>query len=1494
MAVNGKIGVSMTLDTGGYVGPAKQASKVTDELRESLKQTATSTKNLESHFTSFGRKFHDSVMLIGMAKFALADLNSLFLSFPTAVIKTTAEFERMTKMLEGLSGSTETAKSDMKYIYDMAQSSPVGVKAITDSFVKFRSVGLDPTNGSVRALADSVARFGGTSDHMHRASIAIQQIVGKGVVSMEELRQQLGEAVPNAMQAMATGMNMSMRQLNDTIKKGTVEAKDALQRMFTIMGIENFGASEAMMTTWSGMFEKLKTKWEIFKNSVGTSDDMFKNAKAELRNLIDSFDSGAGKRLAQNLASGLTQALQAIIALKDAVIEWGDALLFVAEAVFVGKLLSAAKNFYNTHSADIKNKIELDNQAKISKINGEKEILEASEKRIKNEIEAQKGLAAEQQSAAQKNQKIIDDDIKRQSTRRKGYEDRLTAVISNNTAEIAANQEKLAQLAAQEEAYAAQRLAADEALAKARIQKKSTQPALASINEANTAIAAISAEAAALEKKNAALAQSVTHLTAERNAVINTTSAVGERSQRLVEENRNSKARVGEINNTIDALKAELAAIQNNTTHLNAAEGAVKNMTFTQKLAQAVSLAWKDIFAAMGGWVTVAITAISALITWFHKYKSAATLAAEAQERLNRAKQNMSSENDVKDSKKLEKKLTDKADWKQREIDTLENRLDTEISINGEKDNPEVANLRRQIATAKNELEELNKKRVVQAEETASHLNAIERQRAEEFYRGERAMFEQEKAERAAQLGAKARDMEEWRKKELEAAGNDKKKLADIEKQYGDKKRAEDLKSAKQEVDNFGAKIAKIKGQMGEIDLSVGTAAEKKNNKSKLGGLKLILADVEKENTDAIRRYNDAMRNSTTAPLLLDGKKSAKKEQHPWEDYIADAKASVEKSAIDQQVLFHEIDVLEGARRKKLDDIIKKASSGKFDKSVEGKDGKSSIAYFGNKEARKGWLDQFDQQLKDGTLNVDKFVDSLVGLTAKQREEAKAAINAAAAHEQQTLTNKALQKSVELVAESKQGLEEAESKLATSGTIGLTVFEKMTAKFEKLGRQVKGAADEMERFKKQQKEALENATKTDLDNYALKAKEAEKKLRVKNETTEYSKLNQEYFNSKEKLDAERDAELRNSTLTTDQKLEIQRNYNTQLLALNKDYDEKSKSDMTKLAESWADVTKQMNAMTANWASSLTDALSEFVKTGKFKWRDMLADWAAQLNKMLIQNLMGDFIKKSGIGQLGDKLGEMLGGAKKKSLTESPYDIAKSNTSSLLGGGVGKNAMGLPLDKTKDAIRVTNVGDDSGYDKEGDEDESYLDSITNKISETWNSVIEGLKSFGKSALEMFDSLGSSLKGLWDGISSMFSGGDNTSGMASTAIAAAQQFSTSTFANGGVMTEFGSVELRKYANGGIANSPQLALYGEGKKPEAYVPLPDGRTIPVTMTGAATGMVNQVSIQISVDQSGNASESSSGNSVSEWKEIGEKVRAVVQDELVKQQRPGGSLYK
>jgi len=85
----------------------------------------------------------------------------------------------------------------------------------------------------------------------------------------------------------------------------------------------------------------------------------------------------------------------------------------------------------------------------------------------------------------------------------------------------------------------------------------------------------------------------------------------------------------------------------------------------------------------------------------------------------------------------------------------------------------------------------------------------------------------------------------------------------------------------------------------------------------------------------------------------------------------------------------------------------------------------------------------------------------------------------------------------------------------------------------------------------------------------------------------------------------------------------------------------------------------------------------------------------------------------------------------------------------------------------------------------------------------------------------------------------------------------------FAGGGVMTREGPLPLRRYAGGGVADSPQLALFGEGRQPEAYVPLPDGRSIPVTVTGAERGVsvVNHITVNTPDADSFRRSESQIG---------------------------------
>jgi hypothetical protein len=94
-------------------------------------------------------------------------------------------------------------------------------------------------------------------------------MAGKGVIQMEELRQQLGEHVPRAVELMARSVGLSTGELIQKISKGTVEAKATLNAFFVEMDRTFGGAAQEQMKTFNGMLAQTKTLLQTFALNTG-------------------------------------------------------------------------------------------------------------------------------------------------------------------------------------------------------------------------------------------------------------------------------------------------------------------------------------------------------------------------------------------------------------------------------------------------------------------------------------------------------------------------------------------------------------------------------------------------------------------------------------------------------------------------------------------------------------------------------------------------------------------------------------------------------------------------------------------------------------------------------------------------------------------------------------------------------------------------------------------------------------------------------------------------------------------------------------------------------------------------------------------------------------------------------------------------------------------------------------------------------------------------
>lgn len=175
-------------------------------------------------------------------------------------------------------------------------------------------------------------------------------------------------------------------------------------------------------------------------------------------------------------------------------------------------------------------------------------------------------------------------------------------------------------------------------------------------------------------------------------------------------------------------------------------------------------------------------------------------------------------------------------------------------------------------------------------------------------------------------------------------------------------------------------------------------------------------------------------------------------------------------------------------------------------------------------------------------------------------------------------------------------------------------------------------------------------------------------------------------------------------------------------------------------------------------------------------------------------------------------------------------------------------------------------------------DSFYDFITGA-----KSASEAFRGFAYSVISSLAKMAAqaAIMQVFKGIFSIFGGG-GFFGFANGGIA---DGGFQAFANGGIAD--GGIQFKAFASGGTVSGPTLGLVGEGRYNEAVVPLPDGKSIPVSMKGGGGGG-EAININIAVDATGSKVQGNEG----EAGKLASAISTAVQSELVKQKRPGGLL--
>ena len=1408
--LGGEIKVVMTLDNGQFTIQTQKAGQTIQELKKTIEQTGKSTEALEKHFTGLYGRFRTVIQTASMLRYALHDIHDIFTALPGAILKTSGEMEKLTKLMQGMSKETSEAArraealSNVKFVFDLAQNAPFEVRALTDAFVKFKSGGLDPTNGSMKGLLDSIAKFGGGTEQVHRASIAIQQMAGKGVISMEELRQQLGEAVPNAINMMADGAGMSYQKFAKLVSTGTVEASTSLRNMFAIMQIENKGASEAMMDTWTGMLSLLKTKFELFKVDAGNAS-FFDEAKKGLQDMIDAFDTMGAKALAYDIGKALGTTVIAIRDLveffrkySDEIKTAGELMLFYFGASKLMELVAGVKKLGEARLAVYREEV-----AKAQEANAKRADV------VRTEANVLRARATEQERFAA----------------------RSTQIAGQLYAEQARYVNQIADLEKRNLGWAGQQ----------KIDRLQAR-----VNETRAAILEVQTEAVARRAQAEELRKVAD--AKERIAQATLSGQAGARADiaLVAAANANMRQMVGTLNEKADAA--------------NKAAMGVGLMNRSIAGAQAI-------FAAFGGWVGIAITTLGYLATKLFEFLNRWKEAEEIQKRI---KAGIAEDKDVADlSKRIAERNQQIAD-----LEKMTNRARPEMgTVDPNSTRGQAIKAEQQLYDQRKDMLEkavAERQRLIQALSDAGNII-------------EKSSMDLEANAYKRQLNAKVTEMfkagnEEVRK--LEQTIQDKQEellrtkpnATTVDYEKVGKAEREQIRQIRIELAKGQVTFLRQEEARLNEELKIATSPQATTAiKAKLNALteerKGLIAQAQRLADDMVKTGN------VKTLLKPDGDK-------PVDPFLRYVEQLENEYQLAEQKLKANINGIRGLGEMRNEAVIKvlgDMAEGKFDSSL-GKDENdvSRRKYVGDLQARKQFVSKFVEELRNGRGDVVEFVNSLSTLDEGAKKLTLRAIEAAAGLNLQRERQNALTQVQQMAARSTEELDAATVRFASNGLAkedaGMVTLNKQLAA---LSEKLKAGTTDFEAFTKAKNEAIRNTVMAGNLNFAadqanaLRAATIEqaKAVLTVSEARKY-----EHDQEMKRIAAEQD---RREELTWDalaagamtaeqfkQQMNIISDAGDKARAASViKYQIASMTALDKLRLQWSDSVEQMNQATARWANTFMDNLVEMVSGGSVKWKEFAASMAKDLLKVFMQKELGGAVTKM-FGSFGDTVGGALGlttGANRGDSPMNPLYVTDA-AKGLLGG------------KT-----------------EGDK---TMESVTKGLTETWDKLKEGLSSVWDSLKGMMSGLMDNLSGvlgsIWDSLGGMFSGGGGGDLLTSA-------LSLFGFAKGGVMTGLGPASLKKYANGGIATGPQLALFGEGSMNEAYVPLPDGRSIPVTISGGGNTMnAGGVQINIVVNKDGSASETSTGDEASQWQRVAQRVRGVVMEELVVQQRPGGVLYK
>lgn len=244
---------------------AHQAVRANSELRKVILGTRQSLgllQRIRGQFLAIGASY---IGVFGVANFtagiaqAQRDMDSI-----------------RNRFLVGFADDQAAATAELEFTRKTAKDLGLDFRVLGKEYSKLTAASLETelqgakTRKIFLAMAQSSRVLNLTSEDTAGAIKAFTDIISKGTVQAEELRGQLGDRFPGAMQIMSKALGIGTEELNKMMEQGQL-TRDSLVYFADQMAKRVAGALPQAVTTFDAQLQRLKSAWFETQVAIGES-----------------------------------------------------------------------------------------------------------------------------------------------------------------------------------------------------------------------------------------------------------------------------------------------------------------------------------------------------------------------------------------------------------------------------------------------------------------------------------------------------------------------------------------------------------------------------------------------------------------------------------------------------------------------------------------------------------------------------------------------------------------------------------------------------------------------------------------------------------------------------------------------------------------------------------------------------------------------------------------------------------------------------------------------------------------------------------------------------------------------------------------------------------------------------------------------------------------------------------------------------------------------